>query len=124
MNLKTGPNFDMVSIPKGRKGGYPDTCRIVRRTGETSFQKAEETVIYEGECVVFGSGQMRKFHLGNVVMADFCVEIPYVLEGDRLVRSGDLISVENRCKNWDVVVSTPDKVFWMGTTVYFNETMN
>lgn len=124
MNLKTGPNFDRVSVPKGRKGGYPDTCRIVRMTGETSFGQGEEKVLYEGECVFFGSGQMRKFHLGNVVMADFCVEIPYVLVGENRIRSGDRITVTDRCKDCDVVVATPDQVFWMGTTVYFNETMN
>ena len=124
MNLKTGPHVDRVSNPKGRKGGYPDHCRIVRKVGETSFSNGEEKVLYEGECVFFGSGQMRKFHLGNVVMADFCVEIPYVLVGDNRVRSGDRITVTDRCKDWDVVVATPDQVFWMGTTVYFNETMN
>ncbi len=124
MNLRTGPEGGGVYTPLGAEGGYPNQCRIVRRTKETSFKKGEETVLYEGECVWFGSGQMRKFHLGSVVMADFCVEIPYVLNCENLPRSGDIISVEDRCFEWPVVVATPDEVFWMGTTVYFNQTMN
>ena len=124
MNLRTGPEGGGIYTDLGAKGGYPHKCKIVRMVGMTEFSDGEELILYEGECVMFGSGQMRKFQLGNVVKADYCVEIPYVLNNEHLVMSGDLISVEGRCENWDVVVSTPDEVFWMGTTVYFNETKN
>lgn len=124
MNLKTGPHFDRVHVHHDKEGGYPHHCRIVRRVGETSFKPAEEKVIYEGCCVFFGSGQMRKFHLGNVIMADYCVDIPHVLIEEHNVKSGDRITVVGKCRDWDVVSSIPDEVFWMGTTVFFNETKN
>ncbi|MCQ2245116.1 MAG: hypothetical protein MJZ32_12775 [Bacteroidaceae bacterium] len=123
-----------MNLRTGQKGAYPNFCRIVRRVGETSFKKAEEKLIYEGECVLFGSGQMRKFTLGNIVKADFCVEIPHALvdkacpKGNVMpccfVKPGDRISVEGRFSDCEVVLGTPDEVFEMGTTVYFNATMN
>lgn len=125
-----------MNFRTGKDGGYPHHCRIVRRKGETSFRKAEETLIYEGECVLFGSGQMRKFTLGSVVKADFCVEIPHVLVDkscdkddprvltNSLVKPGDRITVDGRYTDADVVLATPDEVFKLGTTVFFNVTMN
>lgn len=123
-----------MNLRTGQKGGYPHECKIFRLKGETSFKKAEEEIVYEGECVLFGSGQMRKFTLGGIVKADFCVEIPHALidkgvdKGnvitECLVKPGDRITVKGRFKDCEVVLGTPDEVFEMGTTVYFNATMN
>ena len=123
-----------MNLRTGQKGGYPHRCRIVRRQGENSFEDAEEVLLYKGECVLFGSGQMRKFTLGSIVKADFCVEIPHALvehgfdEGnvitESLIRPGDRITVKDRFEDCEVVLATPDEVFEMGTTVYFNVTMN
>lgn len=108
-------------------GGYPNHCKIYRKPEETSFQESDkELVLYEGDCVFYGSGQMRKFLYGNVVKADFAVSFPRVIRDPELaIEPGDLIVVEGNCETpAEVVDAIPDEVFGMGTQVFFNIVFN
>ena len=133
---------------------YPHWCRIYRhnQTGsdlqfeseaDEQFSELEEetceckdsgcvcgcceddiTVLYEGECVKYGSSQMRKYVNGSTIKADHAVDIPDVVFG---INPGDLIDVRDGNGEWreiEVVVPFPDDVFGMGTTVFFNIAFN
>lgn len=73
---------------------YKHYCKIVRRTGETSFSDGEESLVYEGVCRRESSDNIRTFNtgstsIGQVNHTDYRVSIP----GKVPTRDGDLITV-------------------------------
>lgn len=107
-------------------GAYPDRCRIYRRRNVSNLSEGDIEIIYQGECHLYGSGQMRKFTNGNVVKADYCVDFPYVLKRNRIL-AGDLIDVEGNegfFEQQEIVVPAGDNIVNLGTTVFFNITLN
>lgn len=111
---------------------YPDWCRIYYSEpdgAENQFADDDEReemmhVLYDGECIKYGSSQMRKFANGSVIKADHCVDIPYVIHG---IHSGHRIDVCDAQGQWhdiEIVVAYADTTFGLGTTVFFNVTFN
>lgn len=103
---------------------YPDTCRIYTSIGQTQFNEEDASVLYEGECIKYGSSQMRKYVNGNVIKADFCVDIPHVVKG---IFSGMRLDVEDSQGEFldcEIVTAFADNVYGLGTTVFFNAAMN
>ena len=103
---------------------YPDVCRIYTNINQTQFNEGKESVLYHGECVKYGSLQMRKYVNSNVVKADFCVDIPHVVKG---IFSGMRIDVEDSQGEFldcEIVTAFADSVYGLGTTVFFNAAMN
>ena len=103
---------------------YPDYCKVYTFKEQTQFQKGTEEVIYEGECVKYGSSQMRKFVNGNVIKADFCVDIPYIVPNIRSGRKIDVVDAQGSFLKCEIVLGFADTVFGLGTTVFFNVAMN
>ena len=103
---------------------YPDCCKVYSFEEQTQFSKGSERVIYEGECVKYGSSQMRKFVNGNVIKADFCVDIPYII---RDIYSGmkiDVYDAQGDFEGCEIVLAFADTVYGLGTTIFFNVAMN
>lgn len=103
---------------------YPDYCKIYTFKGQTQFSEGEKVVIYEGECVKYGSSQMRKFVNGNVIKADFCVDIPYVVSNITSGKRIDAFDAQGKFLDCEIVLGFADTVFGLGTTVFFNVAMN
>lgn len=103
---------------------YPDHCKIYTMSEQTQFKKGEEIVLYCGECVKYGSSQMRKFVNGNVIKADFCVDIPYVVHDIYSGMKLDVRDSQGVFKGCEIVLAFAESVFGMGTTVFFNVAMN
>ncbi|MBQ0113669.1 MAG: hypothetical protein KBT03_11105 [Bacteroidales bacterium] len=114
------------------KKAYPHWCRIYHVESDGASKSVQfstpseriEKVIYEGKCHKYGSSQMRKFTNQNVVKADFAVDIPHVVHG---IHPGYLIDVEDGISSYtgvEIVVPFPDDISNLGTTVFFNVTMN
>lgn len=117
MNLRT-----MLHV-----GGYPNHCKVYRIVDDNPFKDCtEEKVLYEGDCVFYGSAQMRKYTYANVVKADFAVSFPRVIRDPELkIEPGDLITVDGEFDEpVEVVTCMADQVFGMGTTVFFNRVFN
>lgn len=104
---------------------YPHRCRVYSNAAVSQFSGSDETrVLYEGECIKYGSSQMRKYVNANVVKADFCVDIPHVVKG---IFSGMRLDVEDSQGEFlycEIVTAFADDVYGLGTTVFFNAAMN
>lgn len=111
---------------------YPDWCRIyhipdvgARSQFMTDEElKEQECVAYEGECVKYGSSQMRKYVKDSTIKADYCVDIPHIVTG---IQSGfriDVCDAQGQWKDIEVVTAFADTVFRLGTTVFFNIAFN
>jgi len=103
---------------------YPDHCEVYTYTGQTQFTAGVKSVLYEGECVKYGSSQMRKYVNGNVIKADFCVDIPYIVKDVRSGRFIDVKDSQGEFKKCEIVLGYADVVFGQGTTIFFNVAMN
>ena len=104
---------------------YPHVCRIYSNAAVSQFSDMEDaTVIYEGECIKYGSKQMRKYVDANVIKADFCVDIPYVIKGIFSGMKLDVTDSQGEFPNCEIVSAFADDVYGLGTTVFFNVAMN
>lgn len=111
-------------------GGYPDWCRVYTRHKSDKHPQFggvsddDIVVLYEGECKKYGSSQMRKFTNANVVKADYCVDIPYEVKGIEPGMLVDYNDAQESRTGIEIVTAYCDDVFHLGTTVFFNVTMN
>lgn len=104
---------------------YPHSCRIYSNPAMTQFSEpGEATVLYEGECIKYGSNQMRKYVNANVVKADFCVDIPHVVKGIFSGMRLDVTDLQGEFLDCEVATAFADDVYGLGTTVFFNVAMN
>lgn len=100
---------------------FPHTCKVYRISGETSFDKGSETVLYEGKCNKYGSSSLRTFTKNNVIKGDYAIDIPGLVKG---ILSGDLVDVTDYGGTFEAKVITDCYATEMGTTLYFNMAKN
>lgn len=112
---------------EARKQGirFPHTIKIYRLTDETSFSDGTEEILYQGECLVYGSSQLRTFRTDNVIKCDYAVDIPHVLRG---VSGGCQADIEdfNGAKIGLLVTSCYSGYYGSreGSTIYLNISNN
>lgn len=108
-------------MAKVNNPSFPHTCKIYRMEGETSFSDGKETVLYEGECMKYGSNNLRTFKTDNVLKGDYAVDVPGLVLG---VCTGDFIDFTDYSGTFTRnMISDPDPSE-MGSTFYFNMAKN
>jgi hypothetical protein len=89
--------------------------------GETSFSDGDETVLYEGECMKYGSNSLRTFKTDNVLKGDYAVDVPGLILG---VNRGNLIDFTDYSGTFTKNVISDPAPSEMGSTFYFNMASN
>lgn len=108
-------------MAKVNNPSFPHTCKIYRMEGETSFSDGIETVLYEGECMKYGSNSLRTFKTDNVLKGDYAVDVPGLILG---VNRGDLIDFTDYSGTFTKNVISDSSPSEMGSTFYFNMASN
>lgn len=100
---------------------FPHVCKVYRVDGETPFDDGVETLLYEGECYMYGNSTLRTFKIGGVVKGEYAIDIPALVRG---VNAGDLIDVTDYNGTYkECMVTTSIPVEYgkhQGTSIYFN----
>ncbi len=108
-------------MAKVNNPSFPHTCKIYRMEGETSFSDGIETVLYEGECLKYGSSNLRTFKTDNVLKGDYAVDVPGLILG---VNKGDFIDFTDYSGTFTRNVISDPSPSEMGSTFYFNMASN
>ena len=105
---------------------FPHRIRLYRRDDETSFSDGEETLLYEGKCLIYGSSQMRTFKTDGVIKCDYAADVPEILYG--VGEGGVLADIEDFNGRKTGLQVTSCYAGWYGkrkgSTIYLNISQN